>query len=97
MSQDGVRISQLSSAISVYGTYNNTAGADGQTNSAADGAHATRIARDEMARLMGVYPTTSTGGLIGSTTTANQQTESTGPRSVMNSRRLTGFPSGRGR
>ena len=31
MSQDGVRISQLSSAISVYGTYNNTAGADGQT------------------------------------------------------------------
>jgi hypothetical protein len=42
MSQDGVRISQLSSAISVYGTYNNTAGADGQTNSAAEHRRAPR-------------------------------------------------------
>jgi hypothetical protein len=78
MSQDGIRISQLSSAISVFGAFAGTVGADGQTNSQSDGAHGSRIARDEMARLSGFYPVTSTGGLVGSTTTANLVTESTG-------------------
>jgi hypothetical protein len=39
MSAISDRVSQLSSAVSVYGGFNGTVGADGQTNSAADGAH----------------------------------------------------------
>jgi hypothetical protein len=78
MTTIGDRVSQLSSAASVYGAFNNTAGADGQTNSAADGAHGSRLALDEMTRLMLVASRSSTGGQITSTTTANQQALSTG-------------------
>ena len=86
MTTDGTRISQLSSAISVFGAMTGSVGADGQTNSASDGAHWSRLARDEMARLSGFYPVTSTGGLVGSTTTANLVTESTGPNVLASTR-----------
>jgi hypothetical protein len=39
-----------------------------------------------MARLSGFYPVTSTGGLVGSTTTANLVTESTGPNVLASTR-----------
>jgi hypothetical protein len=85
MTSIGDRVSQLSSALGVYGTngqistsINPATGlpVDNQTN--LDNAHSARLLRDEMARLMMVAPTTSTGGLIGSTTTANLQNLSTG-------------------
>jgi hypothetical protein len=72
----GDRISQLSSALATYGANGALGAADSQTN--LDNAHASRLARDELARLSGFYPVTSTGGLVNSTTTANLVTESTG-------------------
>jgi hypothetical protein len=79
MSQDGIRISQLSSAITVFGAMTGAVGADGQINSALDGAHGSRLAADEMTRLMLVASRSSTGGQITSTNQANTVALSTGP------------------
>jgi hypothetical protein len=79
MSAIGDRISQMSSVATVYGAYTGAVGADGQANTALDGAHGSRLALDEMTRLMLVASRSSTGGQIVSTTTANQQALSTGP------------------
>jgi hypothetical protein len=72
------RISQLSGAAGSYGAQNGIAGADGQINSAADGAIGALHQLDEMTRLMLVARRTSTGGQVLSTTTANTVALSTG-------------------
>jgi hypothetical protein len=79
MTSIGDRISQLSSAAATYGSFTGAVGSDGQINAAADGWHGSRLALDEMTRLMLVASRTSTGGQVLSTTTANQQAWSTGP------------------
>jgi hypothetical protein len=85
MTAVGDRISQLSSAVSVYGAngvistaINSATGlpVDNQTN--LDCAHATRLAADELARLSLLAARTSTGGQLVSSAQANSVALSTG-------------------
>jgi len=78
MSAISDRISQCSSAAAVYGAFNGTVGADGQVNTALDGAHGSRLYLDEMTRLMLAASRSSTGGQITSTSQANIVSLSTG-------------------
>ena len=75
MTQVGDRISQLSSAISVYGTngvistaINSATGlpVDGQTS--LDNAHAVRVRRDELVALSVAATRNAAGANVGSTT-----------------------------
>jgi hypothetical protein len=79
MSAIGDRVSQLSSAASVYGAQNGVAGADGQINSGADGAIGALHQLDDMTRLQLVGTRSSTGGQITSAGQANTVAFSTGP------------------
>jgi len=89
MTQIGDRISQLSSAASVYAT-NSANSTDYQTQ--ADSNHAARLALDEMTRLSVLARQTSTGGQATSTSQANLVSLSTGVNVLASTRYVQSWP-----